>query len=98
MSIRVSAVMGQTKYCSEYLQSVVESAASARAMTAAAAARAASLQDAHASVERLTEQMNGMEARCAQLASQLASEKDARQVVTGTLSRSLMPSADRQRR
>ena len=64
------------------MQSVVESAASARGMTVAAAARAASLQDAHASVARLTEQMDGMEARCIELASQLAEEKTGRQVAT----------------
>ncbi len=61
-------------------------------MTAAAAARAASLRDAHASVERLTEQMDGMEARCTEMGSQLTGERSARQVVTGTLARYLVPS------
>ncbi len=75
---------GSIRHHSEWLQSVVESAASAWGMTAAAAARAASLQDAHASVERLTEQMDGMEARCAELGGQLVGERSARQVDSGT--------------
>ena len=66
------------------VQSVVESAASARGMTAAATAKAASLQDAHARVARLTEKMNGMEARCAELGSHLTEEKAARQVFAPT--------------
>ncbi len=61
-------------------QSVVESAASARGMTAAAAAKATSLLDAHASVAALTDQMTGMGARCAELSGHLTEEKAARQV------------------
>ena len=81
------AVVSTTKWLiTTCMQSVVESAASARGMTSAAAAKAASLQDAHASVVRLTEQMNGMEARCVELSSHLTDEKAARQVAALRLS------------
>ena len=63
---------------------MVEAAASARGMTERAAGRAAALEIAHASVARLTEQMDGVEARAAELGGQLAQERAARQVATHT--------------